>query len=251
MDTSINQQDTDTAREILRHLVCSPGHIVTEASLIETGVDVDLLESTYDTNIKPYLDYLHGYERLEELDPLKTRRLYLDNASMRYTPERGSWIDAHDGKDNAFLWYGLLAKCGMLGRRTQAQLVIKTSFSAPITSRQTSAPREISVALLMTRSGKWLLWLIEGNIMWAGSKHKNEHLSAHDTVREAWEAFQAFVPEYVQSSTHHPPAKYLPILTEHALRRILKSTIEEKERRLETLKTSLDSAERRVKIIHR
>jgi hypothetical protein len=251
MDTSISQQGTNTAREILRHLVCSPGHIITEASLIETGVDVDLLESTYDTNIKPYLDYLHGYARIEELDPLKLRRSYLQGESLRYTPEYGSWSPAHNGKDHVFLWYSLLARYGMLGRRIQALLVTQTSFSAPLRFPRASDRREVTVALFLTRSNKWLLWLVEGNAASAGSTLKNEQLSVHETVREAWEFFQSLLPEYFENDSHHSPAKYLPILTEHALRRILKATVEEKERRLETLKSSLESAERRVKIIHR
>jgi hypothetical protein len=251
MDTSISQQGTNATREILRHLVCSPGHIITEASLIETGVDVDLLESTYDTNIKPYLDYLHGYARLEELDPLKGRRLYLEGSSLRYTHERGAWNPAHNGKDNVFLWYSLLAHCGMLGQRVQAQLVIQTSFSAPAKFPRASARREVTVALYVTRSGKWLLWLIEGNTAWIDSIHKNEYLSVHDTIRDTWEALRALIPDYFEHDSRLPSAKNLPLHTEHALRRILKATVEEKERRLETLKSSLESAERRVKIIHR
>ena len=246
MDSSINQLDTDTSLDVLRQLVCTPGHIVTEKDLRSTGVDVDLLESMYDTSIKPYLDYLHGYERLEELDPQPHRRQY--EASSLQSGIQNPWNSEKmlNGRDNEFLWNSLLAHCGMLGQRAKARLIIKASLYSYDVRRTGSS--HISVAFYLTRNGKWLFWYVEGDPA-GGLSFTNEQLSAHDTVREAWEAAHVLVPDYFILRDIFT-VKHLPLLIEQGLRGILKETIDERKRRLESLTSALDSAERRLGIVH-
>lgn len=248
MDTSINQLSVESSLEVLRRLICSPGHVVTESGLRATGVDVDLLESMYGANVKPYLDYLHGYERLELLDPLKGRRSGYERRED-YDPFKGRpWGMSANGQDGELLWHGLLARCGMLGQRTKARLIFKESFHN--TDSQWDGPSEVTVAFYLTRSAKWLFWYAEGGIRHS-ARFPNEQLTAHDTVRAAWEMAHSLVPDCYKVNLNYAPVNHLPLLIEHGLQRILRETIEERESRLDILKSALDSAERRSGIIHK
>ncbi|HEX7483941.1 MAG TPA: hypothetical protein VF281_02185 [Candidatus Saccharimonadales bacterium] len=246
MDSSINQLDTDTSLDVLRQLVCTPGHVITEKDLRSTGVDVNILESMYITSIKPYLDYLHGYERLEELDPRKDHRRQSEELYLQPPGHRCS-LEVLNGTNSEFLWDRLLAQCGMLAQHTKARLVVKASLYAD--DVRWTGPSYVTVAFYLTRNGKWLFWYIDGD-PGGGISFKNEKLSVHDTVREAWETAHALVPDFFTTRNAFSPVKYLPLLIEQGLQNILRETIKERDRRLNSLKSALDSAERRSAIIH-
>ena len=245
MDSSINQLDTDTCLDVLRQLVCTPGHIVTEKDLRSTSVDVDLLESMYDTNIKPYLDYLHGFERLEELDPRKNHRRQSEVLYLQPPGHRCS-LEVLNGTNSEFLWDSLLVRCGMLGQRTKARVVVKASLYTD--DVRWSGPSYVTVAFYLTRSGKWLFWYIDGD-PGGGISFTNEMLSAHNTVREAWETAHALVPDFFALRDNYSGIKHLPLLIEQGLRGILKETIDKKERQLKSLTSTLDSAEKRLSLV--
>lgn len=77
------QAVTSTEHRAVHAAVFDPPQKVSEFQLRKTGVDVEMLTVTYETTVRPYLDYLHGYQDIRTLDPQALTR----DADTTSTPE--------------------------------------------------------------------------------------------------------------------------------------------------------------------
>lgn len=237
MGTPSSQQDQRTAHDVLRDVLRGSSHTVDEQDLRSTGVDVDMVEAMYETNVRPYLDYLHGYRGLDELDPLGNDR------PREYDTTRREWLPKES-------WEELLGRFGQLGQHRQVLQV--TGGRLYRYDRKWSGPENLWINIYLTRKGTWLFWYIEKSRQnTLGNPYTNECITAHQSVRELWEAAHVLVPDgfkFEFRGGYNVPG-YIPLDIERGLRRILEVTITERAKRLESMKSALEDANRRISII--
>lgn len=237
MGTPNNQQTPKTEREILIAALVSSGMKIDEASLRQTGLDIDAAEVTYQQSVRPYLDYLHGYRKLEDhWDPSTyTPDSYTERRSGRMTREKTSIEDQ--------AWRATLASFGQLARHRQ---VLEVTFARFEHFIDPYTPKYIRCAVYLTRDGQWLLWFVGENHQSPQALYEG-HLGIYDDLRSMLDDAltrigTVYRPGYTNFSTqrHH-----LPLSVEDGLRQILHNTIAERERRLFSLKLAYDDASKR------
>ncbi len=221
MGMPINQQRS--AQDILRDFMCGTDRTISEDDLRATGVDVDILEATYETNIKPLLSYLDGYKPLEELSPFKKAH-YAE-------PEHR--------------WHVALQNYGQFERHGQV-LVVDHSTMYWYHGDSSELPNNIEVWTYLTRKGTWLYWY--GVYAQNGRGDLgDQRVRAFSTVRAMWDDLhQLVVDSYgiISSGT-----RFLPLRIEHGLRSILETTIANRQRRLESMQAASQDAIKRVSIV--
>lgn len=235
-----NNQKPRTARDVLRDIIRGTDHSVAESDLRATTVDLDLLEATYETDIRPHLDYLHGYKPLEELDPIRNTDR---PGKFNFEKKPAEYIQSET-------WLDVLGRFGQLNQHRQVLTVLDICLYCY--NRKWSGPKHVRIRISLTRKGTWLFWYIVTGHEGAISKSDlvTEQLSVHQTVRELWQKAHKLVPDSfsINFRGNHRP-ETVPLSIEQGLRHLLQHTIEEREKRLEDMKRSLASASERVSII--
>jgi hypothetical protein len=237
MSELINQpeQTDDSAYGVLRAVMLSSKQSISESSLRELGLDVDMFIQTYQELVHPYLDYFHGYRNLLEYDPAHfwrhVRRHWDEEAKAVIAPES---------------WEQLLNRFNVLpAADTQ---VIPVLHNAEF-HRFGKDPEYIRITVLLTRKGQWVLWHAEK------AKQDTIHIKAEklflfETIHEFWETLHELVPDDYSldfsSDEGEVYPRYLPLLLDKKFRKIVSSTIYAREERIKSMKDSLQNAEARI-----
>ena len=234
MGTPNNPPEPRTVHDVLRDMLRGPEHKVWESDLRTTGVDVDILEAAYETNIRPYLDYLHGYQDLKELDPLEPNRPTRWDAESQLSVYKESWEHL----------------LGRFGQSKQHRQVLQVTGGRMFCyDHNWSGPSNISLAVYLTRKGKWLFWYIEGEGI-RGREYTNERISVHASPRELCDAIRVLVPDgFTFKFYGYNRPNYIPLGIEHGLRQILAMTIDRRKEHLGRLKAAQQQATQRLAVV--
>jgi len=220
-----NNPQPRTAEELLRDLVSNPSHGLTETDAHALGLDVDLAEATFQSNVKPYLDYLAGYEPLEQHEPTGI-----------------SWYKSK--------WAQLLMGQSSTSRDPQTLLVIRDRlYDTLVGNRYKQGTGDRFVAVFLSRRGSWYFWWTDYK---SPVEFSNDHISHHSNLRSLCAAIERATPkryEFAGESSRGNPPKYAPMLIEFGLHRILQHTIAERDLRLSTMRHSLAEAGERANTI--
>lgn len=144
-------------------------------------------------------------------------------------------------------WASLLKRHGQARKHTHVLLVARKGHGDCLGQSRSRGKDGVEISVLLTRKGTWLLWRHEN---YPGEKHSvvnNEYLAHHDSVRELCADFLMQTPEEFRWWEH---GEHGPLGIERGLRQLLEITITEREKRLVSMKSALDSANRRVAIVH-
>ncbi len=228
----------DQTKQLLLRMVLEPADKVTQDELRQTGVDIDMLVKTYEQGIRPYLDYLVGYQPLLEQDPLQGSREKLEQwdselrACRILVPET---------------WEHILLRSGVDTKRTQAVEVVRASLYAYGERHTQQQDCYRMLIILLTRAGKWVVWT--KSALHQDAQIFAERVQQFSSIRDMWEGMRAWaVEDYSISfrySAYGSELKTIPLYIEMYLRRILEGTIESRRDRLSKMESALAAAGQR------
>ncbi len=241
MSELINQPGvTDgSAAKALRAVMLSPKKAIREALLRESGVDVDMLVQTYNEAVNPYLDYLDGYLDLMALEPAGGGR------SIR----NSKWDEELEVMVAPEPWDHFLMRSKVLPAADKQVVQVINGADLYCFVHDLVLPQYVRITVYLTRKGQWILWY--------GTRHyqhspdlASEEMFLFETVREFWDKLHDLVPdEYKlthESGGSHNSPQYLPLYIEKKLRALVKSTVGVRQRRVDTMKSSLSEADART-----
>lgn len=228
----------DQAKQLLLKMVLEPTKKVTQSDLRETGVDIDMLEKTYEEGIRPYLDYLHGYRPLREQDPLEGKRQkgHWDPVQQRHR------IDAYPHS-----WRDRLEHADIESVELQSILLVDVELYAVGERHQRQGSTRRYLRVFLTRSGRWVTWTATAGR--ADYLRMNEQVYQYAGPRAMWEGMHEWgVEDYSLQPmyyVHQGMPETLPLYIESQLRRILEGTIDIRRGRLNKLEAALGVATER------
>jgi hypothetical protein len=213
-----NDHQSSTIEEVLRALLCEPGSKVNESTAHALGLDLQVAEATFMTEVKPRLDMLSGYKPLTELNP--EIPIHLED------------------------WVRLVQMSG-LEKYGQAQLVVRTRLHGNHWGDFSEVkPGNKAVAIYLAREGTWLLWHgVHGPYL----RVLRQHLIEYSDLASLCEAVTVVAEEltFTETGKSDPPI-FAPLLIERGLRLLLERTLSERERRVADMRIRLDRAQQRV-----
>lgn len=217
-----NSQPAKTVAEVLRQMLNNPQQAgLSEEDLRAVDLDIELLEATYEQDIKPFLDYLARYRPLDETPP------------------------AHGYRNP---WGETVARHGMVDVHRQVLKVLDTQLY--YYKREWNGPEHVMVAIYLTRKGQWILSYGGGG----RDRVTDEQLLQYETVRELWGKLHELVPDGFSFQYQHReggarPPGYLPLRIEEGLREILQATVTERTKRLGIMQRALENATHRSELV--
>ncbi len=227
----------DRTKQLLLGMVLEPTKKVAQSELRQAGVDIDLLEKTYEEGVRPYLDYLHGYRPLRDQDPLGGKR-----QKEQWDPVRRVHIDAYP-----YSWSDRLASAGIENVELQSILLVNIELYAvgEHHERQESTGRYLRIFL--TRSGQWITWTATARR--ADHLRMNERVYQYAGPREMWRGMHDWrVEDYLLQPKHYAyqrAPETLPLYIESRLRAVLGETIDIRRGRLNKLEAAFGAATER------
>ena len=217
-----NQPQSD-ALEVLIDLVRSFDHRLAEKNAHRLGLDVKILAAMYEADVKPYLDFILGYEDLSELDPLRS--------SHRPVHGEAGWIDVL-GR------YGIVAKYPQVAQVLHAKL---------LTAEQDV---ELQLAVFLSCKGKWIVWHKRySNLRQEVSER--EYIAVFDTVQDMFELLNQLVTDDFTFNFQlgHDLPRYAPLRIARGLLELLQSTIEKRQAYLASFQSAYDEGRKRLSLI--
>ena len=213
----------DPATKALFDLVTGLSGKLSEDVLHEVGADVVLAKQLYEDSVKPHLNYLIGYQSLEELD-MRTHR---------------------SGQEE---WRSLVDRFGLQGVHKNCLLVIaKDVYSYKGSDR---AKEHMQLAVVLTRNNKWILWHryqdLEGD--WATPINATEQLAAYDTFDDLCETGSGLLANGYQwsySGEYGRAEKFL-LRVAQGLHRVLRDTVFYRRNMLAELEDAANTASSRL-----
>ncbi|UTX51310.1 hypothetical protein KI440_03900 [Candidatus Saccharibacteria bacterium TM7i] len=209
MGTPNNQNDS-ALRDILAKVVtASLNNKVPEAELHQHGADIMLLEHTYTRHVKPYLKYLEGYRSIGD----------------------------HEGF-NDIMGYGTASSGLMRFKDMQALLLLDVELVPKEASTHT---RVVKVWLL--RDGTWIGWTAQKYRdagQFAENPYSDDYVHVCKSVAELCTVFEVTGSYYVKGRTQRHLPRYLPLMIECELHRVMTDTVDERQRRLSSIENARD-----------
>ena len=218
----LSNQLQEGSLQVLKDLLRRPDHRLAEKDVHQLGLDVEILAAMYEANVKPYLDFIMGYEDLSALDPQDGRNRWAGNESWEEV------LGRHDSR----LQYSKVAKV------LQARLWTGTQ----VTDRH--------LAVFLSRRGQWIVW------------HKRSSAQCDDTRgRESVAVFATiekmclFLNELVtddytftyQFGQRLP--RYAPLRVAYGLLALITATIEKRQTYLASFQSAHDEGSQRLSLI--
>lgn len=209
--------------KVLKDLACWPDRQLAEKDAHELGLDVDILVTTYEANVKPYLDFILGYEDLSGCDP--------QDGQHRWK-----------GCDT---WWDVLGRYGIL---TQYRQVIKVLRVTLCTVRQIP---DLQVSIFLSRKGQWIVWHKQSG--YGGSANVNttggEHLAVFEATEEMCAYFGTLVTDDYHFAYRYGDRKfpeYMPLRIAKGLLSCLESTIEKRKEYLVSFESAHGEGTKRL-----
>lgn len=227
-----NTATSDVAMGLLRQTLTRPWSQVSEDALRETNLDVDMLTETYEHMVKPYLDYLSGYENIQNMDPRQSTIRPDYPMRRHWDSETQSYVDDET-------WALVLKRWKV--KRDQAILVVKNSWTVD--------DAHMNVNVYITRAGKWLLWqgILEGP---SSVRVSEERMFVFASTEALWQKYCELVPTVetaIMSNRYdaHTP-KYLPLTIAHRLGKIVQETVDIRLARIRRMQDALKRSQQRA-----
>jgi len=198
----LSNQLQEGSLQVLKDLLRRPDHRLAEKDVHQLGLDVEILAAMYEANVKPYLDFILGYEDLSALDP--------QGGHYRWA--------GHESWEEVLGRHGILSQYSQVAKVLQAKLWSSTQDT------------DLHLAVFLSRKGQWIVW------------HKRSSVRSDDTrgresvaVFETIERMCLFLDEIVtddytfnyQYGRNLP--EFAPLRVAYGLLTLIAATIEKRQ----------------------
>ena len=177
----------------------------------------------YEANVRPYLDFILGYEDLSALDPLG------DGHRWTYSES----------------WDEVLGRYDIRSQYTQVAKVFQVKLSP--------AKQDVllQLAIFLSRKGTWIIWHKRYNNLCRESSER-EYIAVFDTVQDMCAFLSELIADgykfHYQYGLESFP-RYAPLRIARGLLELLQSTIEKRQTYLETFQSAQKEGFKRLSVI--